>query len=95
MASTPCYRLWHCVDLRLCHVAVERRATRRDLCLRRTAAAPAADHLSPEPVLCALGTHDFGYQFGYRMFKPGAPYPDMEQTVLYGGTDPDALCRLT
>ena len=39
--------------------------------------------------LCALGTHDFGYQFGYRMFKPGAPYPDMEQdAVLYGGTDP-------
>lgn len=39
--------------------------------------------------LCALGTHDFGYQFGYRMFRPGGGYPDMEKdAVLYGGTDP-------
>ena len=39
--------------------------------------------------LCALGTHDFGYQFGYRMFTPGGGYPDMEKdAVLYGGTDP-------
>ncbi|MFZ4397274.1 MAG: protein O-mannosyl-transferase family, partial [Kiritimatiellia bacterium] len=39
--------------------------------------------------LCALGTHDFGYQFGYRMFCPGGGYPDMEKdAVLYGGTDP-------
>ena len=39
--------------------------------------------------LCALGTHDFGYQFGYRMFTPGGDYPDMDKdAVLYGGTDP-------
>ena len=39
--------------------------------------------------LCALGTHDYGYQFGYRMFCPGGDYPDMEKdAVLYGGTDP-------
>lgn len=39
--------------------------------------------------LCALGTHDFGYQFGYRMFCPGDGYPDMEKdAVLFGGTDP-------
>jgi tetratricopeptide (TPR) repeat protein len=39
--------------------------------------------------LCALGTHDFGYQFGYRMFCPGGGYPDMEKdAVLFGGTDP-------
>ena len=39
--------------------------------------------------LCALGTHDFGYQFGYRMFRPGGGYPDMDKdAVLYGGTDP-------
>ncbi len=39
--------------------------------------------------LCALGGHDFGYQFGYRMFCPGGGYPNMEKdAVLYGGTDP-------
>ena len=39
--------------------------------------------------LCALETHDFGYQFGYRMFCPGGGYPDMERdAVLFGGTDP-------
>jgi tetratricopeptide (TPR) repeat protein len=39
--------------------------------------------------LCSLTTHDFGYQFGYRMFCPGDGYPDMEKdAVLYGGTDP-------
>jgi tetratricopeptide (TPR) repeat protein len=39
--------------------------------------------------LCSLTTHDFGYQFGYRMFCPGGGYPDMEKdAVLYGGTDP-------
>jgi tetratricopeptide (TPR) repeat protein len=39
--------------------------------------------------LCSLRTHDFGYQFGYRMFTPGGGYPDMEtNAVLYGGTDP-------
>jgi len=39
--------------------------------------------------LCALSTHDFGYQFGYRMFCPGGGYPDMEKdAVLFGGTDP-------
>ena len=39
--------------------------------------------------LCALETHDFGYQFGYRMFCPGGGYPDMERdSVLFGGTDP-------
>ncbi len=33
--------------------------------------------------------HDFGYRFGYSMFKPGGEYPDMDQdAVLYGGTDP-------
>ena len=39
--------------------------------------------------LCSLTTHDFGYQFGYRMFCPGGGYPDMEKdAVLFGGTDP-------
>ena len=39
--------------------------------------------------LCALQTHDFGYQFGYRMFYPGGGYPEMDKdAVLYGGTDP-------
>ena len=33
--------------------------------------------------------HDFGYRFGYLMFKPGGDYPEMERdAVLYGGTDP-------
>jgi tetratricopeptide (TPR) repeat protein len=33
--------------------------------------------------------HDFGYRFGYLMFKPGGGYPEMERdAVLYGGTDP-------
>lgn len=33
--------------------------------------------------------HDFGYQFGYRMFKPGGGYPEMEKgAILFGGTDP-------
>ncbi len=39
--------------------------------------------------LCALRGHDFGYLFGYLMFKPGSGYPEMEKdAVLYGGTDP-------
>jgi thioredoxin-like negative regulator of GroEL len=40
--------------------------------------------------ICEQRGHDFGYQFGYRMFYPaGADYPPMERdTVLYGGTDP-------
>jgi tetratricopeptide (TPR) repeat protein len=38
---------------------------------------------------CDLRGHDFGYQFGYRMFFPGGDYPPMEKdAVLYGGTDP-------
>jgi len=33
--------------------------------------------------------HDFGYRFGYLMFKPGDGYPDMDKdAVLFGGTDP-------
>jgi len=33
--------------------------------------------------------HDFGYRFGYDMFKPGGGYPEMDRdAVLYGGTDP-------
>ncbi len=32
--------------------------------------------------------HDFGYQFGYRMFKPDGGYPEMEKgAILFGGTD--------
>jgi tetratricopeptide (TPR) repeat protein len=39
--------------------------------------------------ICNQRDHDFGYQFGYRMFKPGGGYPDMDRdAVLYGGTDP-------
>jgi tetratricopeptide (TPR) repeat protein len=39
--------------------------------------------------ICNLHDHDFGYQFGYRMFVPGGGYPDMDRdAVLYGGTDP-------
>jgi tetratricopeptide (TPR) repeat protein len=39
--------------------------------------------------ICNQRDHDFGYQFGYRMFRPGGGYPDMDKdAVLYGGTDP-------
>jgi tetratricopeptide (TPR) repeat protein len=39
--------------------------------------------------ICDQRGHDFGYQFGYRMFKPGGDYPEMDRdAVLYGGTDP-------
>lgn len=39
--------------------------------------------------LCEQRGHDFGYQFGYRMFYPGGGYPPMDKgAVLYGGTDP-------
>jgi hypothetical protein len=32
--------------------------------------------------------HDFGYQFGYRMFEPGNDYPDMDKgAILLAGTD--------
>jgi len=47
-----------------------------------------------EPLESGIGIlhqrdHDFGYQFGYRMFRPGGGYPDMDpDAVLYGGTDP-------
>jgi hypothetical protein len=38
---------------------------------------------------CEQRDHDFGYQFGFRMFHPGGGYPDMDKdAVLYGGTDP-------
>ncbi len=38
---------------------------------------------------CEQRNHDFGYQFGYRMFYPGGDYPPMDRdAVLYGGTDP-------
>jgi tetratricopeptide (TPR) repeat protein len=38
---------------------------------------------------CNQRDHDFGYQFGYRMFRPLGGYPDMDKdAVLYGGTDP-------
>jgi tetratricopeptide (TPR) repeat protein len=40
-------------------------------------------------VTCEQRGHDFGYQFGYRMFYPGGDYPPMDRdAVLYGGTDP-------
>ncbi len=39
--------------------------------------------------ICEQHGHDFGYQFGYRMFYPGGGYPPMERdAVLFGGTDP-------
>jgi tetratricopeptide (TPR) repeat protein len=45
--------------------------------------------LSRNLSICDQRDHDFGYQFGYRMFKPGGGYPDMDKdAVLYGGTDP-------
>lgn len=38
---------------------------------------------------CEQRGHDFGYQFGYRMFYPGGDYPPMEKgAFLFGGTDP-------
>jgi tetratricopeptide (TPR) repeat protein len=38
---------------------------------------------------CEQHGHDFGYQFGYRMFYPGGDYPPMDRdAVLFGGTDP-------
>jgi tetratricopeptide (TPR) repeat protein len=39
--------------------------------------------------ICEQRGHDFGYQFGYRMFYPGGGYLPMERdAVLFGGTDP-------
>lgn len=39
--------------------------------------------------ICEQRGHDFGYQFGYRMFYPGGDYAPMEKdAVLFGGTDP-------
>ncbi len=39
--------------------------------------------------VCEQRGHDFGYQFGYRMFRPLGDYPDMaKDAVLFGGTDP-------
>src|ERR1041385_8206438 len=38
---------------------------------------------------CEQRGHDFGYQFGYRMFVPGGNYPPMDKDAfLFGGTDP-------
>ncbi len=38
---------------------------------------------------CEQRGHDFGYQFGYRMFYPGGDYPPMDRDAfLFGGTDP-------
>lgn len=38
---------------------------------------------------CEQRNHDFGYQFGYRMFYPGGDYPPMDRDAfLFGGTDP-------
>ena len=32
--------------------------------------------------------HDFGYQFGYRIFTPGGDYPALDKdAILFGGTD--------
>ncbi len=40
-------------------------------------------------LICEQRGHDFGYQFGYRMFYPGGSYAPMDKdAVLYGGTDP-------
>ena len=37
---------------------------------------------------CSQRDHNFGYGYGYRMFKPGGAYPEMERdAVLFGGTD--------
>ncbi len=61
------------------------------------AATPLAAALLVLPAISAKlhwsdneqGGHDFGYQFGYLMFKPGGDYPEMDRdAVLYGGTDP-------
>ena len=40
--------------------------------------------------ICSQRDHDFGYQFGYRMFRPPGEYPGPRDrdAVLYGGTDP-------
>ena len=38
---------------------------------------------------CEQRGHDFGYQFGYRMFYPGGSYQPMDRDAfLFGGTDP-------
>ena len=38
---------------------------------------------------CEQRGHDFGYQFGYRMFYPGGDYLPMDRDAfLFGGTDP-------
>lgn len=63
----------------------------------QTAAVPLAGLVFALPVV-SIGLnwadneqrgHDFGYRFGYLMFKPGGGYPEMDRdAVLYGGTDP-------
>ncbi len=51
-------------------------------------ALPAISFTSNKKI-CDQRGHDFGYQFGYRMFYPGGGYPPMDKdAVLYGGTDP-------
>jgi hypothetical protein len=38
---------------------------------------------------CSQRGHDFGTELGYRMFRPGGDYGDMERgSVLFAGTDP-------
>ena len=37
---------------------------------------------------CNQHGHDFGYEFGFRMFNPGGGYPPMERdAILFAGTD--------
>ena len=51
--------------------------------------ALAAIPFSVNWINCEQRGHDFGYQFGYRMFYPGGEYPPMERgAFLFGGTDP-------
>jgi len=58
------------------------------VCVRGLLALPLVSY-NRNKHLCDMRGHDFGYQFGYRMFYPGGDYPPMEKdAVLYGGTDP-------
>ena len=63
------------------------RAVMRTMCVALLA-LPAIPWHRNLPI-CSQRDHDFGYQFGFRMFHPGGEYPDMDRdAVLYGGTDP-------
>ncbi|MGD0059185.1 MAG: DUF2723 domain-containing protein [Verrucomicrobiia bacterium] len=90
----PChclYALWIGYGLILgCGNLVSERPSLRGMTLP-LAALVAALPLAPVALNWAGSdqhAHDFGYEFGYRVFEPGGGYPDMDKgAILLGGTD--------